>query len=72
MIEQSIERTTISISRKNRDRLRNCGRAGDTSNDVITTLLNIINKEPANINIPNFKRPSIEKDPQLEMMETNG
>lgn len=55
-----IERTTISISRKNRDILKNYGRAGDTSNDVITNLLNMINENPVNISVPN-SIPSLKK-----------
>jgi hypothetical protein len=41
--------TTIAISRKNREALRTYGKAGDTSNDILTILLNMIDKDRGNI-----------------------
>jgi hypothetical protein len=54
--------TTIAISRKNRDALRTYGRAGDTSNDVITILLDMANNVRGNT----FTGPLTEKNAQVK------
>jgi hypothetical protein len=41
--------TTIAISRKNRDAIRNYGRAGDTTDDIIRNLLDIANRNSTNM-----------------------
>ncbi len=62
-------RTTIAISRKNRDALRTYGRAGDTSNDVLTILLNMANKDRVDTVIT---RPLREKNSEAEIVKNVG